>query len=482
MFEPARLCTSERPSASRTAATIAAVVVLPLVAEISAEPWSSSAAMSCIASGSARSSSRPGSVVPPPRPRRRESERTVRAAPRVRLGLTPGRPRAGSAGPRSWSPGTSAIGSPSAYTRKRRSASTVISEPRWVNTLGSFRWLPRNTFGSVGQEAQPRDLPDGHHVQQAVVELCVGRDVHPAAVGLGVGHRHRVAAQLVALTVDGHGERRALPGGQRAQGGVEVDHVAPDHARLVGDPVGVGVEAQAGDAQVGLAVGLRPRRSSARGPGRRSGRPPADPRAPRARARSRCRGPRGSRPARRRCRAGPRPAGAAARRRPRRPRVLPSRPASAASSRAWAASSVCTVRKSAPRRRSSVSTSGRRRTARPPAAVGLQRTSSRRMCASLRPPGGENRRRRTFTGQTGDPRRNGHDRAPQDLVGAARASCSRWSGPGEGGAATGRSAGRVRSRGWRAGACAAWSARWPPATTCRRTRRPGCSGTTCRCP
>ena len=40
MFDPARLCTTLRPSRSRIAATIADVVVLPLVADTSTAPWS----------------------------------------------------------------------------------------------------------------------------------------------------------------------------------------------------------------------------------------------------------------------------------------------------------------------------------------------------------------------------------------------------------------------------------------------------------
>ena len=42
MFEPARLCTSGLPERSSAAAIMAAVVVLPLVADTSTEPPSSS--------------------------------------------------------------------------------------------------------------------------------------------------------------------------------------------------------------------------------------------------------------------------------------------------------------------------------------------------------------------------------------------------------------------------------------------------------
>ena len=68
MFEPARLWTGWRPSAARIAAIIPAVVVLPLVALTIVVPRSRPAPRRAIASGSRRSRTRPGSVVPPPRP------------------------------------------------------------------------------------------------------------------------------------------------------------------------------------------------------------------------------------------------------------------------------------------------------------------------------------------------------------------------------------------------------------------------------
>ena len=81
-----------------------------------------------------------------------------------------------------------------------------------------------------------------------------GSTIHAAAVGLRVADRDRVAARVVALAVDAHAELRRLPRRERAQRGVQVDGVAPDQLRLVGDPVGVGVEAEAGDADVRRAV------------------------------------------------------------------------------------------------------------------------------------------------------------------------------------------------------------------------------------
>ena len=60
MFAPARLCTSRAPVRSRIEATIAAVVVLPLVAEIDHAAAGQPAARRPIACGSTRVSTLPG--------------------------------------------------------------------------------------------------------------------------------------------------------------------------------------------------------------------------------------------------------------------------------------------------------------------------------------------------------------------------------------------------------------------------------------
>ena len=91
---------------------------------------------------------------------------------------------------------------------------------------------------------------------EPVVELGVGQQVHAAAVGLRVADGDRVAAHLAPLAVHGHAEGCGFPGGQRPQRCIEVDGVAPDQPGVVGDAVGVRVEAQAGDAHVRDAVGL----------------------------------------------------------------------------------------------------------------------------------------------------------------------------------------------------------------------------------
>ena len=80
MFAPARLWTSRAPVRSRIDATIAAVVVLPLVALITTLPRSRRLARRAIACGSTRVSTLPGSDVPPPRPAVRASVPTALAA------------------------------------------------------------------------------------------------------------------------------------------------------------------------------------------------------------------------------------------------------------------------------------------------------------------------------------------------------------------------------------------------------------------
>ena len=79
MFAPALLCTSLVPQLSSIPAAIAAVVVLPLVAEITALPALRRAESSEIASGRSLLSTMPGTLVAPP-PRSRESAPAVRAA------------------------------------------------------------------------------------------------------------------------------------------------------------------------------------------------------------------------------------------------------------------------------------------------------------------------------------------------------------------------------------------------------------------
>jgi hypothetical protein len=67
MLAPARLWTSVSPVRSRIDAVIAALVVLPFVALITALPCARRCPSSPIACGSRRVSTLPGSDVPPPR-------------------------------------------------------------------------------------------------------------------------------------------------------------------------------------------------------------------------------------------------------------------------------------------------------------------------------------------------------------------------------------------------------------------------------
>src|SRR5262249_21964088 len=77
-FAPVPLCAS-RSRGERIAATSAAVVVLPLVPEITVEPAGSRRASAPRAAGSMVVRIFPGSVVPPPRPARRDRRPAARA-------------------------------------------------------------------------------------------------------------------------------------------------------------------------------------------------------------------------------------------------------------------------------------------------------------------------------------------------------------------------------------------------------------------
>jgi len=105
MFDPARLWTGLRPSAARAAEIIPAVVVFPFVA-LTIVLRESLLPSRAIASGERRSSTRPGSVVPPPRPLARLAAPIARAstafAPKtglLKLGRVAPAPRAPSAAP-----------------------------------------------------------------------------------------------------------------------------------------------------------------------------------------------------------------------------------------------------------------------------------------------------------------------------------------------------------------------------------------------
>ena len=110
------------------------------------------------------------------------------------------------------------------------------------------------------------------------------RDEHAAAEGTAVADGDGIAVELdgLARSIDDR-EPGGLPGDQRAEGGIGVDQVALHQSRLVGDAIGVRVEAAGRDAEEAAARWPRRRRSGARV------RPQARP--PRRRARRGCSGP-----------------------------------------------------------------------------------------------------------------------------------------------------------------------------------------------
>ena len=78
-LEPAVLATTRAPEASSAARINRAVVVLPLVPDSRITPSGIAAAISAVAAGRIRLSSRPGSVVPPPRRNSRDRRPAQRA-------------------------------------------------------------------------------------------------------------------------------------------------------------------------------------------------------------------------------------------------------------------------------------------------------------------------------------------------------------------------------------------------------------------
>ena len=114
MLAPALLCTSRSPVRSRIAAVIAAVVVLPFVALITALPCASRRARIPIACGSSRVSTLPGSDVPPPRPAARTTRADRLGGGHLRAQQRHGTSTFNERGTTLMVTGRSAIGSPSA--------------------------------------------------------------------------------------------------------------------------------------------------------------------------------------------------------------------------------------------------------------------------------------------------------------------------------------------------------------------------------
>src|SRR6187402_2982115 len=268
MFEPARLWTGWRPSAARTPAIIPAVVVLPLVALTIVVPRSSPVPRRAIASGSRRSRTRPGRVVPPPRPLRRlaapiarESASLAPNRGRVRVpaaigsALVAGRDEDREAA-RQHPQRDRQVGEVVAVGVDREGAAGVELKPRGAEggDLLLVQVSALQHLAQPAQEAQLADLGDRDDVELAVVDLRLGSDVHAAAVDAVVGDVDEVAGQPFALAAGRDREAGRTPADQGADHRVGVDEVAADEVGLVGEAVAFGVEADADDAEEALAV------------------------------------------------------------------------------------------------------------------------------------------------------------------------------------------------------------------------------------
>ena len=91
-------------------------------------------------------------------------------------------------------------------------------------------------------------------VELAVVELGVGEEHHAAAVGTGVPDLPRSSRPARARSASTVTVSAPAAEGERPQGRMGVHGVAPDQPGLVGDPVGVRVEAEARDSHERRAV------------------------------------------------------------------------------------------------------------------------------------------------------------------------------------------------------------------------------------
>ena len=112
--------------------------------------------------------------------------------------------------------------------------------------------MPLNTFGRIRvRNVSLLTLSQHDHLEQAVVEHRVGRRAHAAAVGLRVGGADREGREGAALArrVELDLEPSRSPRGERRERPVHVHEAAEPRRRLVGDAVGVAVEAGRGDAR-----------------------------------------------------------------------------------------------------------------------------------------------------------------------------------------------------------------------------------------
>ena len=279
------------PSRSRIAAASAAVVVLPLVAEISTLPWLRRVASVAIASGARRSSTLPGALVAPP-PRRRESAPTPRASASLAVSVpaisAPWRSRRSAPAWRArrcgrWVSERGVGGRAGRREHRDRRGEGAYAHGQLADrvAVGVHRersiaadghlpgaedvdarictWSPLKTFGRMlVRNPDLADALDDRHVEQAVVEQRVRRGEHAPAVGLGVGGPHRIARERVALAgrVELDLKARGSPGGQRAQRAVGVDEPPEPRRCFVCDAVGVTVEAYGGDPYERVTSGV----------------------------------------------------------------------------------------------------------------------------------------------------------------------------------------------------------------------------------
>ena len=176
MFAPARLWTSEMPDRSSTDAAIAAVVVLPLVAEHEHRPARQPAgelgdrvrleAHQHLA-GQARAAAASGA----PRKladRARGDDLGSQRRHRESIGPLGTITRTAPGSARTVT-GSSAIGSPSAYIVNGRSALISTSRPRRTSTFGWRTCSPLNTVGSSRRKRTLGHVADDDHVEQAVL-------------------------------------------------------------------------------------------------------------------------------------------------------------------------------------------------------------------------------------------------------------------------------------------------------------------------
>ena len=176
MFAPARLCTSGEPGAFEHRGRHRRGGGLAVGRRDDRRAARSRAASSLDrVRVESRSAPCPGRLVPPPRPARRASSPTARAA-RILASSTLMSDPAGTitltaAGSARTVTGSSAIGSPSAYMRERPVEAEIRTEARAQHLdvgQAHVRALEAPSAAAAGK-LEPGHVPDRHHVEQAVL-------------------------------------------------------------------------------------------------------------------------------------------------------------------------------------------------------------------------------------------------------------------------------------------------------------------------